>query len=254
MSYSPGTDQSRIFVASHSEFTGLHARDVQKILRERVILVHGNPLDYSYGWDLDSFGRLYDVDRKATVHGEILIFYILKVIRLKMRSVATLFDHQNPELRHHQGTLRELHAMTTTLSNDDCPPLNAISLPVHPRNLFIPCQFGSLASHEVAQSRVPPNYEARFEVSGVKSLMEWCLIGGRGAISPFHVDSDGLGTVVVVLEGSKYWILATRLGDQDTISSIDSLGPGWNPYLVNDGENVNCFRFEAVHLQKGDML
>ena len=171
-----------------------------------------------------------------------------------MGSVATLFDHQNPELRHHQGTLRELHTMTTTLSNDDCPPLNAISLPVHPRNLFIPCQFGSVASHEVAQSRVPSNYEARFEVSGVKSLMEWCLIGGRGAISPFHVDCDGLGTVVVVLEGSKYWILATRLGDQDTLSSFDSLGPRWNPYLVNDGDNANRFRFEAVHLQKGDML
>jgi hypothetical protein len=172
-----------------------------------------------------------------------------------MDSVATLFDHDKPELRHHQGTLRDFHEMTTTLSNEDCPPLNAISLPVYPRNLYIPCQFGSVASHEVAQSRVGyDEYEMAFEVSGVKALMEWALIGSRGAISPFHVDSDGLGTVVVVLEGSKYWILATRLGDGDTISSIDSLGPRWNPYYVNDGENVNLFRFEAVHLQKGDML
>lgn len=84
--------------------------------------------------------------------------------------------------------------------------------------------------------------------------MEWCVIGGRGAISPFHMDSEGLGSVVVVLEGSKYWILATRLGEDDTISSVDSLGPGWNPYFVNDGENANRFRFEAVHLQKGDMV
>ena len=75
LSYSPGTDQSRIFVASHSEFKRLHARDVQKILHKHVILVHGNPLDYSYGWDLDSFGHLYDIDRKMMVHGEILICY-----------------------------------------------------------------------------------------------------------------------------------------------------------------------------------
>jgi hypothetical protein len=104
--------------------------------------------------------------------------------------------------------------MTTTLSTDDCPPLNAISLPVHPRNLFIPCQFGALASHEVAQSRVPPAYETSFQVSA-KALMEWCLVGSRGAISPFHIDSDGLCSVVVVLEGGKYWILATGLKDGD---------------------------------------
>lgn len=173
---------------------------------------------------------------------------------IKQGSVSSLSDHRKPELRHHHGTLRDFYNVTTSLSSEECPPLNAISLPVHPRNLFIPCQFGSLASHEVAQSRVPSDYETAFDVAGVKSRMEWSLIGGRGAISPFHVDSDGLGTVVVVLEGSKYWIVATRLGEHDTISSVDSFGPGWNPYVLNDGDNANRFRFEAVHLQKGDML
>lgn len=74
----PGSDQSRIFVASHSEFSSLHDQDVQRILRERLILVHGNPFDYNYGWDLKSFGRLHDVDKMITVHGEVLIpFYDL---------------------------------------------------------------------------------------------------------------------------------------------------------------------------------
>jgi hypothetical protein len=144
--------------------------------------------------------------------------------------------------------------MTSNLSNMDCPPLNAISLPSNLRNLFIPCQFRSLVSHEVAQSRLPTNYETMFEVPEVKSKLEWSLIGGKGAISPFHIDSDGFGTVVVVLEGSKYWIVATRLGDDDNISSVDSLGPTWNPYFVNEGDNANRFRFEGVHLRKGDML
>jgi hypothetical protein len=111
-----------------------------------------------------------------------------------------------------------------------------------------------MASHEVAQSRVPSDYEEDFNVPEIKSHMEWSLIGGKGAISPFHVDSDGFATVIVVLEGSKYWIVATRFGEDENISSIDSLGPGWNPYFVNEGDNVDRFRFEAVHLQKGDML
>jgi hypothetical protein len=76
MTYAPGSDQSRIFVASHSEFLSLHARDVQSILRERFILVHGNQFDYNYGWNLESFGRLHDVDKKITVHGEIGILFL----------------------------------------------------------------------------------------------------------------------------------------------------------------------------------
>lgn len=144
--------------------------------------------------------------------------------------------------------------MTMTLTSAECPPLNAISLLSHRRNLYVPCQFGSIASHEVAQSRLPSDYETKFEVPDITSHMEWSLIGGKGAISPFHVDSDGFGTVVVVLEGSKYWIVATRFGDDENICSVDSLGPAWNPYVVNEGDKVNRFRFEAVHLQKGDML
>ena len=71
IAYSPGSDQSCIFIASHSEFSCLHDEDIQGILRERLILVHGNPFDYNYGWDLKSFGQLHDVDKKITVHGEI---------------------------------------------------------------------------------------------------------------------------------------------------------------------------------------
>lgn len=72
--YVHGSNQSRIFVASHSDFNRMDEREVQGILRERLILVHGNPLDYDYKWDLKSIGRLYDVDKKTTVHGEMKIF------------------------------------------------------------------------------------------------------------------------------------------------------------------------------------
>jgi hypothetical protein len=178
----------------------------------------------------------------------------LQLFCLKFCSVSTKVHPQEPDLRIHQGTLRDFHKITTTLSSEECPPINAISLPAHARNHYVPPQFGSVASHEVAQSRVPPDYKDDFEVPDVKWRMEWSLIGGKGAISPFHVDSVGFGTVVVVLEGSKYWIVATKMGEQDMICSVDSLGPGWNPYFPNDGDNVKGFRFEGVHLQKGDML
>lgn len=73
--YAPGSNQSRIFVTSHSDFSSLNDRDIQKILRQRLILVHGLPFDYSYQWNLESFGRLYDIDKKITVHGELMALF-----------------------------------------------------------------------------------------------------------------------------------------------------------------------------------
>ena len=57
-----------------------------------------------------------------------------------------------------------------------------------------------------------------------------------------------------VLEGSKYWIVIMQMGDREIIFSVNTLGPGWNPYFINDGDNVKCFHYEGVHLQKGNML
>lgn len=251
--YKPGSGQSRIFVASHSEFSRLRPRDVQRILRERVILVHGNTFDYDYGWDLESFGRLYDVDQKISVQGEVAIAFS-KCFCLKLVSVSTKFDPHEPDTRHQQGTLRDMHKVATTLSTEECPPMNALSLPASRRNLFVPCQFGSFASHEVAQSRLPSNYENVFRVPDLRRHMEWSLVGTRGTVSPLHADSEGLGTVVVVLDGSKYWIVGTLLGEQHILCSVDSLGPSWEPYSINNGDVNQRFRFEAIHLQKGDML
>jgi hypothetical protein len=71
LAYVPGSDQSRIFVAPHSEFKSMDDRVIQRILRNRIILVHGVQQDYAYKWDLKSMGRVYDVDKKVTVHGGI---------------------------------------------------------------------------------------------------------------------------------------------------------------------------------------
>jgi hypothetical protein len=111
-----------------------------------------------------------------------------------------------------------------------------------------------MASHEVAQMRLPSQYAAVFNVPGTKAHMEWSLIGARGVISPFHMDSEGLVTVAIILRGSKYWILVTQIGDDEDICSADSLKPDWDPFFLNVSNNVDRFHFEAVHLQTGNML
>jgi hypothetical protein len=82
--YLPGSDQSRIFVASYSEFLSLKDKDIQGILRHRLILVHGNPIEYDYGWDLRSFSQVHDVDTTTTVHGGISIPLLYVFTKLKI--------------------------------------------------------------------------------------------------------------------------------------------------------------------------
>ena len=157
-------------------------------------------------------------------------------------------------MRHFQGTLRDLFEITTTFPADACPPLNAISLPAAFRNLLVPSKWECIASHELAQSHVPALYRTLFNVPHTREQTEWSLIGSKDAISSMHIDAEGFATLIMVLEGSKYWIVATRVGDDEDICSVDSLGPNWDPYHVNEGNNASRYRFEAVHLQKGDML
>lgn len=253
LAYAAKSDQSRFFVTPHSEYMHLSPQTILNVLRHRHILVHGHPLDHQYGWNLESFARLYDVDKKTTVHGEAKFISI--VILITTSSKAAHYTHPSrPEVRHFQGTLRDLYEITTKFPPDTCPPLNAISLPASRRNLIFPSHWGSFASHELAQSRIPDSYATLFNVPYTREYTEWSLIGGKDAISPIHIDSEGLATVVLVLEGSKYWIVATQIKEDEDICSINTLGPDWDPYIFNQGDNGRLCRFEAVHLQKGDMM
>ena len=69
LSYKAKSHQSRFFVASHSEYINLTPQTILGVLRERHIIVHSHPFNHEYGWNLDSFARLYDVDKPTTVHG-----------------------------------------------------------------------------------------------------------------------------------------------------------------------------------------
>ena len=126
--YIPRLEQSRIFITSHSEFKTIHSSEIQNILRDHQVLVHGNPLYYDYGWDLESFGQVHNVDRKMVVHGE-NIGCVLSSVLPKLESVSTTLDPEKPEHCHHQGSLQDFYKITTSIPEDECPPLNTISLP-----------------------------------------------------------------------------------------------------------------------------
>jgi hypothetical protein len=107
------------------------------VLHKRHIIVHSHPFDHQYGWNLDSFACLYNIDKLTTVHGE--ANFILIVILLTAMLEAALYMHPSrPDTWHFQGTLHDLFEITTTFPAECCPPLNAIFLPAGFRNLLVP--------------------------------------------------------------------------------------------------------------------
>ena len=70
LTYAAKSDQSCFFVAPHLEYINLTPQTILGVLRKRHIIVHGHPFDHPYGWNLDSFAHLYDIDKITTVHGE----------------------------------------------------------------------------------------------------------------------------------------------------------------------------------------
>jgi hypothetical protein len=231
----------------------LTSQQILGVLRQRHIIVHGHPFNHKYGWNLETFARLYDIDKITTVNGEIELQISCNFTNRSFKA-AHRVHLSKPDVRHLQGTLRDLFRITTTFPSEKCPPLNAISLPTTFRTHLVPSKWESIASHEVAQSRVPDSYVTRFEVPDIRQKTEWSLIGGKDTISSMHIDSEGFATLVIVLEGSKYWVVGTQIGDDEDLSSVGSLGPHWDPYILNEREYVRRYRFEAVHLQKGDMM
>lgn len=97
LEYVAGTDQSRIFVSSYSKFCQLEPKRIQAILRERLILVHGHPFEYEYGWDLPSLGRLFDVDMEVSVLGKSPFSFVnqfdVNIIQCRRFSIPTSLSY-----------------------------------------------------------------------------------------------------------------------------------------------------------------
>ena len=93
LTYAAKSDQSHFFVALHSEYINLTPQTILGVLHKRHIIVHSHPFDHQYGWNLDSFAHLYDIDKITTVHSEanFISIVILANCHFGSCSLHTLF-------------------------------------------------------------------------------------------------------------------------------------------------------------------
>lgn len=70
LDYNTDSSPSRICVFPYVEYIQHKPAMIQRILRDRHILVHGVPLEHEYGWDIETLGTVWDVDKPTTVQGK----------------------------------------------------------------------------------------------------------------------------------------------------------------------------------------
>jgi len=83
--------------------------------------------------------------------------------------------------------------------------------------------------------------------------MRWALVSTSGTYSPWHLDCEGLCTVVEMKCGSKWWVIASpRPGEttQDFLMRIDTFMRNFDPFEPNS-EKWGC---EAILLTPGTTL
>ena len=83
--------------------------------------------------------------------------------------------------------------------------------------------------------------------------LRWNLAATQGAFHPWHIDSDGYGTFVNVITGSKWWIVA-RPKNSLNAEIFNTTSIWLDTEFGQDKSGENIFDVEAILLQPGSQL
>jgi hypothetical protein len=76
----------------------------------------------------------------------------------------------------------------------------------------------------------------------------WGLASRAGAISWWHIDSNGFGSYIDTKAGSKWWIVARRKGSDHSFESFSEVENFFDGLHQVDRPNLEHFELEAVIL------
>lgn len=84
--------------------------------------------------------------------------------------------------------------------------------------------------------------------------LRWGLAATTGAISWFHLDSNGFDTYIDSRAGSKLWIVGLTCGENPLFESISDFQTYFDGDYDEEDLNTSKFKLEAVLLPPGTRL
>jgi len=213
-------EESTFCVMDHSKYKTLLPSDLERILKTQDIVVHGMPWE-KMAFDEAGLRSLGQLDTIRSVQG----MWMMDIER-KLNPAHKLFGDQSlpAEDDHSQrvvhGTIRQL---LDASRDPHGKVLNALSIP-----------FFTTRHEDLDFAADQAAWKSTMGTAGCDTLelpptthIRWGLAGLKGAISFWHLDSDGLGTFIDVRAGEKLWFRAV-----EEVDNFSSVGFFMDPLLI----------------------
>ncbi|EIN09208.1 hypothetical protein PUNSTDRAFT_44612 [Punctularia strigosozonata HHB-11173 SS5] len=131
---------------------------------------------------------------------------------------------------------------------------NALDIPLGQRGLVDVYGMGILDTGRAAWKPAEVVME-RMQLSNRKAFpyddVSWALVGLADVSTWPHIDAEGAGTMVIVVQGLKLWCMAKPVDPQDDCyDTIDAFAPNYDPANAS----LDRYKWEAVLLGPGDCL
>ncbi|KAF9527083.1 hypothetical protein CPB83DRAFT_895515 [Crepidotus variabilis] len=219
-------DSSIFYKIDYKSYKDLTHAEAERILKRQCLVVYDMEWD-DIDFDEEGLSTLGALDAVVSIQGILLLALVISFDDLSKRVV--------------QGTTQQM--LESSRAGGAAKALNGLSFPFDTAELektaYAACRVAwKSTSRTVFQS------SSRMPVSDV----HWGLAATEGAMTFWHIDSDGLATTVDIRTGEKLWIAAT--GDQEQYSKLGLL-------LSNDFDidrPPKNFDTEAILLTKNTRL
>lgn len=265
--YDPTSETSNFFVTTAEAFDKLDGEQVQAIFRDRNILIPG-PAPKDFHFDSQGLGALGSLTTQRQIQG---ICHIPRKQSSRFSHVAVgslrLNSGEHPMLR--VGTLQDF---LITDKQGKRRILNALDLPMGGATVPMPPQYRCVMSAPVRLityltlcRHFASNEQAWWEMRDVEGLVPdakfpsddtlWATAATQNATTWNHIDDHGMGTIIQVMAGYKYWVILRPKHDQGSalvdMGSINAFND--ESWMADDVGNA-FWEYEGVLLGPGDTL
>ena len=235
-------DDSMICVMSHEEMASKNTGEVHDILKHcHICVIDHEPSTMEF--DESGLSTLVELDKPITMHGKPF-----------NKSSNWTNDHpldfskenkHDASSRHARGTLRDF--LINHQKGNAGRSLNGLDFPM-PWLDALPSSFATdVLAFNTTLNMQMCNKKTQFPASS----MRWGLAATSNAYHLWHIDCDGLGTVVNLKTGYKLWILG---GPKNNLrGSFSSIADFLENYKINDVNNKKM-EIEAILLIPGSRL
>ncbi|EIN03432.1 hypothetical protein PUNSTDRAFT_139555 [Punctularia strigosozonata HHB-11173 SS5] len=224
-----------VSVFSYERWNSLSTVEQLEEYSSRNIIIHGHPIEGTFSWDTSCFKTKLGLSPDDTISVQDMSKRNLQNISAQNIRVPVQELIEAGKKGGHKGRV-----------------YNALSIPIGKRPLVDIAGLAGLDMGRVAwiPARQTMQLKARQEFPYPDHAVSWATAATTDATSWPHIDGEGAGTAVVIVQGMKLWCIARRKSFDHGLETINAVPEGFEPSAAN----TDFFEYEMYLLREKDCL